>query len=165
MMKSSMRRCSLGSTHWSGLKVPFEPSPRGTWQAILVARSSVRKRVMALAPDFPASSAAQLSSTPQASGVTSPTPVTTTLRMRAVRSGGVGFVDVLDGIADGHDRLRRIIGNFDAEFLFERHDELDRVEAVGAKVLDEGCAVGDFLGIDIEMFDDDLLHALCGIAH
>ena len=37
--------------------------------------------VMALAPDLPASNAVQLSSTPQASGVTSPKPVTTTLRI------------------------------------------------------------------------------------
>src|SRR5690242_3899212 len=83
MMKSSMRLCSLGSTQWSGLKVPAAPSPRGTWQAIRVARSSVRNLVMALAPDFPARSAAQLSSTPQASGVTRPRPVTTTRRMQA----------------------------------------------------------------------------------
>ena len=41
--------------------------------------------VMALAPDFPASNAAQVSSTPQASGVTRPSPVTTTRRIRVFR--------------------------------------------------------------------------------
>src|SRR5471032_3377527 len=81
MMKSSMRLCSLASTHWSGLKLPSEPSPRGTWQAILVGRSSTLNLVMALAPDCPASRRDQVSSTPQASGVTRPRPVTTTLRI------------------------------------------------------------------------------------
>src|SRR3954466_12143142 len=121
MMKSSMRLCSLASTHWSGLNVPSEPSPRGTWQAILVARSSTLNLVMALAPDCPASRRDQVSSTPHASGVTRPRPVTTTLRI-GVRtfspgSGGVGFVDVFDGVADGHDGLGRVIGNFDSEFF------------------------------------------------
>src|SRR6516225_9426162 len=120
MMKSSMRLCSLASTQWSGLKVPFVPSPYGTWQAILVARSSVRNLVMGLAPDLPASSADQLSSTPHASGVTSPRPVTTTRRMA---ESGVGFVDILDRVADGHDGLSGVIRDLDAEFFFERHHQ------------------------------------------
>src|SRR6185437_6889325 len=113
MMKSSMRLCSLGSTHWSGLNVPAAPSPRGTWHAILVGRSSTLNLVMALAPDLPANRAAQLSSTPHASGVTRPSPVTTTRRMEG--KSGVGFVDIFDCVADRHNGFRRIVGNFDAE--------------------------------------------------
>src|SRR6266436_6826136 len=116
MMKSSMRRCSLASTHWSGLKVPSEPSPRGTWQAILVARSSTLNLVMGLAPDCPARRRDQVSSTPQASGVTRPRPVTTTLRIvfktLYAGSGGVRFVDIFDGVTDGDDGFGRVIGNF-----------------------------------------------------
>src|SRR5580704_6279358 len=145
MMKSSMRRCSLVSTHWSGLKLPSAPSPRGTWQAILVARSSVLNLVIRLAPDLPANKAAQLSSTPQASGVTRPRPVITTRRMR--RESGVGFVDIFDRVADRHDGFGGIIGNLDAEFLFERHDQLDGVEAVGAQIFNKGRIVGDLVGI------------------
>src|ERR1700744_216302 len=125
MMKSSMRLCSLGSTHWSGLNVPPAPSPRGTWHAILVGRSSTLNLVMGPAPDLPARRPAQLSSTPQASGVTRPSPVTTTRRMEP--GSGVGFVDIFDRVADRDDGFRRVVGNFDAEFLFERHHQLDRV--------------------------------------
>src|ERR1700730_1718535 len=169
MMKSSMRLCSLASTHWSGLKLPSEPSPRGTWQAILVGRSSTRNLVMALAPDCPASRRDQVSSTPQASGVTRPRPVTTTLRIGFktlyAASVGVRFVDIFDGVTDGDDGFGRVIGDFDAKFLFERHHQLDRVEAVSAQIFNEGRSVRDLLGIDIEMFDDDLFHALGSIAH
>ena len=76
-----------------------------------------------------------------------------------------GLVDVLDGVADGDDGLRRVVGNFDAEFLFERHDQLDGVEAVGAQIFDEGRGVGDLVGIHIQVLDDDLLHAFGRIAH
>ena len=109
-----------------------------------------------------------VSSTPQASGVTRPRPVTTTLRIAeatALTLSALRFVDVFDGVADGHDGFRRVVGDFDAEFFFERHDQLDRVEAVGAQIFDEGRVVGDLVGIDIQMLDDDLLHALGGIAH
>ena len=61
--------------------------------------------------------------------------------------------------------LGRVIRNFDAEFFFKRHHQLDRVEAVGAQIFDEGRGIRDLVGIDIEMFDDDLLHALGSIAH
>src|SRR6202012_820520 len=163
MMKSSMRLCSFGSTHWSGLNVPPAPSPRGTWHAILVGRSSTLNLVMAPAPDLPAKRPAQLSSTPQASGVTRPNPVTTTRRIRP--RSGVGFVDILDRVADRHNGFRRVVRNFDAEFLFKRHHQLDGVEAVGAQIFNEGRIVGDLVGIDVQMLDDDLLHAFRSIAH
>ena len=38
---------------------------------------------------------------------------------------------------DGLDLLGGIVGNLDAEFLFERHHQLDRIEAVGAQIVDE----------------------------
>src|SRR6185437_3943365 len=111
---------------------------------------------MALAPDLPASSAAQLSSTPLASGVTKPRPVTTTRRMGI--ESGVGFVDILDRVADGHDGLRRVVRDLDAEFLLKRHYQLDGVETVGAQILNERRSVRDLVGIDVQMLDDDLLH-------
>ena len=61
--------------------------------------------------------------------------------------------------------LRGVVGNLDAEFFFERHDQLDGVEAVRAEIFDEGRVVGDLVGIHVQMLDDDLLHALGSIAH
>jgi hypothetical protein len=43
----------------------------------------------------------------------------------------------LDGVANGQDRLGGIVRNLAAELLLERHDELDRIEAVGTEVVDE----------------------------
>jgi hypothetical protein len=47
----------------------------------VVITFDVSNRVIAPAPDWPAISRDQVSSTPQASGVTIPRPVTTTLRI------------------------------------------------------------------------------------
>ena len=46
-----------------------------------------------------------------------------------------------------------------AEFLLERHHQLDRVEAVGAQVVDEAGLLGDLL-LGAKVLDDDLLDAL-----
>jgi len=70
-----------------------------------------------------------------------------------------------DGVAHRHDRLGRVIGNFDAEFFLESHDELDRVERIGTEVVDEIGIVHDLVGIHAEMLHDDLLHTLGDITH
>ena len=79
--------------------------------------------------------------------------------------GGVRLVDIFDRVTDGDDGFCCVIGNLNAEFLFERHDQFDGIEAVGAQIFDEGRIVRDLVGVDIQMFDNDLLHALGGIAH
>ena len=80
-MKSSTLRRSFGSIQSSGLKVPPDPSPKGTSQAYLVVTRSGSNLVILPAPDFPSNNLAQVSSTPQANGVTKPRPVTTTRRI------------------------------------------------------------------------------------
>ncbi len=62
--------------------------------------------------------------------------------------------DVLRGIADGGDLLSRIVGDFDTEFLFERHHQFDDVEAVGTEIVDEAGFLGDLVGLDAEVLDD-----------
>ncbi len=80
-MKRSTLRWSLGAIQSSGLNVPSDPSPEGTSQAMLHGRWLASKLAIRPAPDCPATSRAQVSSTPQASGVTSPSPVITTRRI------------------------------------------------------------------------------------
>ena len=59
-------------------------------------------------------------------------------------SGGAGvLLEELDGVADGLDLLGGIVGDLAAELLLERHHELDRVEAVGAQIVDEAGVLGD----------------------
>ena len=149
---------------------------------------------MRRAPLLPASSRDQVASTPQPSGVTRPSPVMTTRRMhadpRTFCDGSVGRRR--DAVAEHRRRrsdaaerqaalacfsrnltasptvwivLGGIVGNLAAELLLERHDQLDGVEAVGAEIVDEAGVVGDLVGLDAEMLDDDLLHALCDVAH
>src|SRR5690606_7045423 len=120
----------------------------------------------------PESSSRQPCSAPTPKGETRPMPVTTTrlttalpdVTVTAGRSGR-SLVDILYGVANGQDGLGRVVGNLDAEFFFERHDEFDRIKAVGAQIVDEAGRFGDLIRIDTEVFDYDLLHALCGVAH
>src|SRR5687768_12183473 len=173
MMKSSTLRCSFGSIQSSGLKVPSEPSPRGTkqatWQEISETSNSSTRR----APLLPASSRDQPASTPLASGVTSPSPVITTRRMslsarfccwacRTARPDvsaqpasetnpllGAGLLgEELHGIADGLNLLGGIVRNLASELFLESHDQLDGVEAVGAEIVDEARAFRHLLGFD-----------------
>jgi hypothetical protein len=78
---------------------------------------------------------------------------------------GRRLLEELDRVADGDDRLGRVVRNLDAELFLESHHQLDRVEAVGAQVVDEIRAFDDLVGIHAEMLDHDLLHALGDIAH
>src|SRR5437764_10823215 len=99
---------------------------------------------MARMPDSAANSLLQLVSTPSPNGVTMPMPVTTTrLIVRLVsrrnrRRSGLGVaLDEADRVAHRLDLLGRVVGNLDAELLFERHHQFDRIEAVGAEIVDE----------------------------
>jgi len=57
-------------------------------------------------------------------------------------------VQVLEGRSDGTELLRFFVRNVDVEFLLEGHDELDRVEAVGAEVLHEAGVVRELVALD-----------------
>src|SRR5690606_5704233 len=80
MMKGSTCRCILWSTRFPGSK-PNAWSAGFTSHAIVHFWSEASKRVICPAPDFPASRLAQLVSTSPPSGVTKPSPVTTTRRI------------------------------------------------------------------------------------
>jgi hypothetical protein len=79
--------------------------------------------------------------------------------------GGGRFFEKLYGVADGDDRLGLIVGNFDAEFLLERHHQLNRIERIGAEVVDEIGVLDNFVRFDAQVLDNDLFYALCDIAH
>jgi hypothetical protein len=63
------------------------------------------------------------------------------------------------------DRLGGIIRDFDREFFFERHNQLDLVEGVSAQIVDEACLFDYLLGIHIEVFHNDLADPISDIAH
>jgi hypothetical protein len=43
--------------------------------------------------------------------------------------------DISDGLIDAVDGIGLLVRDLDAEFLLDRHDHLDRVEAVQAEVV------------------------------
>src|ERR1043166_3732073 len=148
-MKASIFLTSFFSMYCNGSKPRTSP-------AIRVEKFDASKRVIGPMPLHPAASAFQLASVPMPSGDTSPRPVTTTRRILFLGLG-VRF-DVLDGFLDARDLLRVLVGNLDAEFLFERHDELNSVERVGAEVVHERGVRRHFLFVDSELLHDDALH-------
>jgi hypothetical protein len=89
-----------------------------------------------------------------------------TLASTNPKSFGRGsFFEKLHRIADGHDRLSLIIRDFDAELFLKSHDKLNRVERIGAKVVNEIGVIDHLVGFNAEMLDNDLLYALSDIAH
>src|SRR5579872_1167022 len=167
-MNSSILRCSLGATQSSALKRPSPPVPFGTWPAIFAGRSETSKLVMPRTPDSPAIRRFHTVSTPTPSGVTRPRPVTTTrlddgLAIMEIGSGLL--LDEIDGILHRHDLFGGFVRNLATEFLLEGHDQLDRVEAVGAKIVNEAGAVGHLGFIDAKVLHDDFLHSFSNITH
>src|SRR6202142_2825990 len=193
MMKSSTLRWSFGSIHWSGLKVPLLPSPRGTTQAILLVRSETSKVSIFLAPLSLLRMRFQVGSTPQPSGDTMPRPVTTTrlmsstpaqnsppttrsrwtarprpVRLRQYRAGASAFRVLFQkfrSVTDGQNRLRRIVGNFTTKFFFKGHHQFDSVEAVGTEVVNEARVVDNLFGFDTERLAHDLLNSPANLTH
>src|SRR6266481_2776927 len=193
MMKSSTLRWSFGSIHWSGLKLPSPPSPRGITQAIRLVRSETSNVSIFLAPLSLLRMRFQVGSTPHPSGDTMPRPVTTTrlisstparfsrpttrnrwtvrprpVRLRQYRAQASALRVLLEkfyGVADGQDGLRRIVRNLATKFFFKCHHELDGVEAVGAEVVDEARGFDHLIGFDTKVFDHDLLNSFANIRH
>src|SRR5262249_43948591 len=152
---------------------------------------------MRLAPLWPLTRRCQVGSTPQASGVTIPSPVTTTrlifdpsahsqyhilppprgrqgnlrsqktvkVRPKMAASAFCVFFKEFNGVADRQDGLGGVIRDLATEFFLERHDQFDRVQAVGPEIVDEPCVLGHLFGFDAQMFHDDLFRSLANITH
>src|ERR1700742_1503129 len=193
MMKSSTLRWSLCSIHWSGLKVPSVPSPRGTTQAMRLVKSDTSNVSIFLAPLSLLRIRLQVGSTPQPSGDTMPRPVTTTrlisstpaqdsrpttrsrwtarprpVRLRQYRARASAFRVLFEkfcGVPHREDGFRGVVGNFATELFFKRHHQLDGIEAVGAEVVNEARVIDHFFGLDTKVFDHDLLNPLANLTH
>src|SRR6185312_5031799 len=118
--------------------------------------------VIGAAPGVPANSPFQVEATSVPTGVTRPSPVTTTRRDKLFPDL---LVEIIHRVADGPQLFRVLIRDVDVELLLERHDELHRVQAVGAEVLHEAGFVGQLLPLDAKLLDDDVLDLLFDVAH
>src|SRR6266568_8707071 len=132
-------------------------------------------------PLWPWTRACQFSSIPTPSGVTSPIPVMTTLRMSSPKivvggptncqtrdepsSRGTARrfllldvrLHVIDRVLDGLDLLGVLVGDLDVEGLLEREHELDDGQGVRLEIVDEGRRAGELLRRDLELRADDVL--------
>src|SRR3974390_1521423 len=111
---------------------------------------------MGLTPFFPARSARQTSSALLPTPQISPTPVTTTRRAKLI-SFRVG-VDVVDRVLHGANLLGLLVGDLNGESLFKSHDQLDRVERVGAQVVHKRRIGGNFTFVHAQLLYDDLFN-------
>src|SRR5947209_10552755 len=78
--------------------------------------------------------------------------------------GGVHGLDLRDGVADGLDLLGLFVRDVDGELGLERHHELDLIEGVRAEVVGDRRFGRDFVLLDAELLDDDLLDAFEGVS-
>jgi hypothetical protein len=68
-------------------------------------------------------------------------------------------------VANGQNGFGGIIRDLAAEFFFEGHDELDRIETVGAKIVDKAGLIIHLVGLYAQVLDDDLFHPLANVTH
>src|SRR5690606_17761180 len=163
----SVRRASLRSRYCSGSN-PFTSHAKRT------SKSSVASNcVMGPAPLLPSRSAAQLLCVSLPTGVTRPTPVTTTrcpdrlrvsilhLRDRVCRAAPASLALVLlqvtDRVTDRLELLRLFVRDLQTELLLERHHQLHGIQRIGSEIFDERGLRRHLLRFDAELVDDDLL--------
>src|SRR4249920_1079188 len=120
---------------------------------------------MPVMPDRPATTLCHASSTVLPTGLTMPSPVTTTRRWDKLRLLREVALDVVDGLLHGGDLLGVFVRDLGLELLLERHHELDRVERIGAEVVDERRFVLDLRLVHPELLGDDLLDARFHVVH
>src|SRR5437867_1824814 len=157
-MKVSIRRMSFLSRYCPGSNPRTSPAMRH-------AKSAASNREIGPMPLRPSSSAPHVSRVPTPQGVTSPMPVTTTLRFTARLLPGSSLrlemlVDVPDGVGHGGDLLRVLVADLEVELLFESHHQLDCVQRVGPQVLHELGLHGDLPLVHTELLDNDALDLL-----
>lgn len=78
---------------------------------------------------------------------------------------GCVFLDEVDGIANSLNLFSSIIRDFNVEFFFERHDQLDRVEGVSAQIVNKARAFLNFGFVNTEVLNDDFLHTCGYVTH
>src|SRR5579871_1964647 len=166
-MNESRRRASFAFMYLSISKPCTSP-------AICDANGAASKREMRVIPGLAATMLDHASSSVLPTGLTMPSPVTTTrrrvksgtskLNVRGSRLLAVGH-DEIDRLLHGGDLLRFFVGNLGLEFLFQRHHELHGVERIGAEVIDERRFVLDLRLVHAELLGNNLLHALFDVFH
>src|ERR1700751_992657 len=138
-----------------------------TSAAIWHAKQEASKLAMRSTPLFPASTAFQTASVVLPTPQIRPMPVITTRRDKLLAALSVFSMlrDVIDSVRNSADFFGILVGNFDVESFFESHDEFDRVERIGAKIVDERSAGRDLALVHTQLLHNNLLHLLINSCH
>ena len=67
-----------------------------------------------------------------------------------------GLLDVVDGLTDRLDLFRHVVGDVDVELFFEFHHQFDRIQGVGAQIVDERGFAGDLVFADAKLLGNDI---------
>src|SRR5262245_56951224 len=157
-MKTSAFLTSFLSMKCMGSKLFTSP-------AIRVVNAVASKCVIGATPLRPERSASQFADVPMPTDEIRPTPVMTTRLVTSPRFPGLLLLrvalDVLDGLLHARDLLGILVRNLDSELLFEGHYELDGIERVSAKIVDERRIRRHLFFIDSQLLHDDLLDLIC----
>ena len=147
----SMRRASFGDMYGATSKSFTSP-------AIWLARRAGSKRVMRVMPDLPGEGVFPGFSDGVSDRADDAQPGdddSAATALSVAYALGVRL-DVVDGLLHGGDLLRLLVRDLGLELLLERHHQLDRVERVGAQVVDERRLVLDLGLVHAELLGDDL---------
>src|SRR6266540_5040303 len=148
----SSRRASFAPSATDGLKSTHSP-------ATLDGMRSGSTNVSSPTPERPAVMPSQYALTPTPTGVTAPSPVTTTRRTLLPHGRLLGDHQI-GRLADGLDAGDLVVRDLDAELLLEGEDDLDQVKRVGVQVLFEASVGRDLVGIHAELGSEDLPHGV-----
>jgi len=75
------------------------------------------------------------------------------------------FRDMLYSVTECLDRFSCIIRNFNSELFFESHNQLNSVQAICAKVINERCILYNFIFLNTQVLYNNFLNAVSYIAH
>jgi len=80
---------------------------------------------------------------------------------------GSGFVffNKTNGVADSQDGVGGGIRDFDPEFLFNFHHDLDGLEGICTKIVCEVGVIDDCGGVRTKLMDDDVSDTFCNGGH
>jgi hypothetical protein len=84
---------------------------------------------------------------------------------RGTRSAFGVLFKKFNRVANGQNGLSGIVGDLAAKFFFKGHHELNRVEAVGAKIIDKAGLIVHLVGFYAQVLHDDLFHPLANVTH
>ena len=63
---------------------------------------------------------------------------------------------MVDGLTDRLDLLGHVVGDVDVELLFEFHHQFDRIQRVGAQIVDERRLAGDLVLANAKLLGNDI---------